>query len=124
MLNTIDTTQADIPASLAKVKPEETRRMKIWLDDRIAAGKKKPSTEIVTLTPVLASLIMEHNPINRPISRRGDPILYCRNRLIGGGRGMPAHSRIELIFKCWNAYRMGHGVDHCKLTGKLPKIEK
>lgn len=302
MLNTIDTTQADIPASLAKAKPEESRRMKIWLDERIAAGKKKPLVEIVTLTPVLAALILEHNSSNRPISKRnatelrqdiangrfafngegiiisdtgilndgqhrcqavidtgvsiptvicfgpkedtrftvdsgrsktvsnylamkgrvythvlgaaagyivqwrehggiygsnderrpskaaildaadelrgldtsveftapamktvrchavlafchfafvkksgreaadefmlkliegdglrkGDPILYCRNRLLGMGRGIHAHVRSELIIKCWNAHRAGHGIDHFKLSGsmKLPKIEK
>lgn len=56
--------------------------------------------------------------------RKGDPILYCRNRLIGMGRGPYAQNRAELIFKCWNAYRLGHGIDHCKLNGKLPKLER
>lgn len=75
MLNTIDTTQAEIPSSLAKVKPEETRRMKIWLDEKIAAGKKRPLVEIVTLTPSLAALILERNPKNRPMSKRnGDEL--------------------------------------------------
>lgn len=69
MLNTIDTTEADIPSSLAKIKPEETRRMKLWLDERIAASKKKPIAEVVTLTPTLAALLLERNPINRPIGR-------------------------------------------------------
>lgn len=70
MLNAIDTTAQKIPSSLAKVRPEETRRLKIWLDEKIAAGKKKPIVEIVTLTPALAALILEHNPKNRPLSKR------------------------------------------------------
>jgi hypothetical protein len=56
--------------------------------------------------------------------KKGDPILYCRNRLSGMGRGIPVSHRIELLFKCWNAYRLGHGVDHCKLNGRLPKVER
>lgn len=57
--------------------------------------------------------------------RKGDPILYCRNRLIATGRGSLANARAELIFKCWNASRLGHGITHFKLTGgKLPKVER
>lgn len=57
--------------------------------------------------------------------QKGDPILYCRNRLIGMGRGVDAGTRAELIFKCWNAHRLGHGIDHFKLSGgKLPKLER
>lgn len=58
--------------------------------------------------------------------RKGDPILYCRNRLIGMGRGVRADIRSELIFKCWNAWRNGQQVDHLKLSGagKLPKVER
>jgi hypothetical protein len=57
--------------------------------------------------------------------RRGDPILYCRNRLLNMRRGVDANTRAELIFKCWNAHRLGHDVSHCKLSGgKLPKVER
>lgn len=58
--------------------------------------------------------------------RKGDPILYCRNRLSNmRGRGTEQNARIELIFKCWNAHRLNYGVDHCKITGgKLPKLER
>lgn len=49
--------------------PTEIRRMKAWLDERIAKGKKSPVAEVVTLTPVLATLLLESNPINRPIGR-------------------------------------------------------
>lgn len=48
----------------------EINRMKGWLDERIEKGKACRHAEIVTLTPVLASLLLEHNPINRPISKR------------------------------------------------------
>jgi hypothetical protein len=57
--------------------------------------------------------------------RKGDPILYCRNRLAGMGTGVNANTRAELLLKCWNAHRLGHGIDHFKLNGgKLPKVER
>lgn len=57
--------------------------------------------------------------------KKGDPILYCRNRLLGMGRGVHAGARAELVFKCWNAWRSGHTIDHFKMSGgKLPKLER
>lgn len=57
--------------------------------------------------------------------RRNDPILYCRNRLIKSGRSVPAGERAELIFKCWNAHRLGNTIDHLKISGgALPKVER
>jgi hypothetical protein len=57
--------------------------------------------------------------------RKGDPILYCRNRLLGMRNGIDANTRVELMFKCWNAHRMNQGIDHFKLSGgKLPKVER
>jgi hypothetical protein len=57
--------------------------------------------------------------------RKGDPILYCRNRLLGMGREAHAGVRAELVFKCWNAWRSGHTIDHFKMSGgKLPKLER
>jgi hypothetical protein len=57
--------------------------------------------------------------------KKGDPILYCRNRLIGMDRGTRASVRAELVFKCWNAWRSGHTIDHFKMSGgKLPKVER
>lgn len=57
--------------------------------------------------------------------KKGDAILYCRNRLLSMGRGVRASTKAELIFKCWNAWRSGHGIDHFKMTGgKLPKLER
>lgn len=53
---------------MTKTAAEEIRRMNAWLAERVAASKKKPSAEVVTLTPVLAQLLLERNPINRPIS--------------------------------------------------------
>lgn len=58
--------------------------------------------------------------------KKGDPVLYCRNRLLGMGRMYAANTRCELIFKCWNAYRLGAPLEsHFKLNGgKLPKVER
>lgn len=57
--------------------------------------------------------------------KKGDPILYCRNRLLSMGREAHAGVRAELVFKCWNAWRSGHAIDHFKMSGgKLPKLER
>jgi hypothetical protein len=57
--------------------------------------------------------------------KKGDPILYCRNRLLGMGREAHAGVRAELVFKCWNAWRSAHTIDHFKMSGgKLPKLER
>ncbi len=57
--------------------------------------------------------------------KKGDAILYCRNRLLGMGREADASVRSELVFKCWNAWRAGHTIDHFKMSGgKLPKLER
>lgn len=298
MLNVLNADDSVPAVKVTEKRPEETRRMKQWLDGRIAASKDKPSAEVISLTPVLAQLLIDRNPVNRPMMKRnsadlasdiiggrfefngesivisrtgvlldgqhrcqqvvstgktietvivfgpkeaarftidtgksktvtnflamkgriyvsilapavnyylqwsrngqidvtgthlptkaeilaaadelkgvdksveatigaaktvrsnavlafchyafkkkagaeaadefmgcliegdnlkkGGPILYCRNRLLAFGSEVRANVRIELVFKCWNAWRRGHGVDHCKLNGKLPKIE-
>lgn len=57
--------------------------------------------------------------------RKGDPAYYCRERLKNLSRGVSANVRIDLIFKCWNASRLGHRIDHCKLSSTtLPKVER
>jgi hypothetical protein len=50
--------------------PEETRRMKKWLAENIAAGKSSKLGHYVrvTLTPVLAQLLLDKNSSNRPIT--------------------------------------------------------
>lgn len=60
---------------LTRAQSEERRRMTVWLEERIAASKKKPSAEVVTLTPVLAQLLLERNPVNRPIGRYNSAVL-------------------------------------------------
>jgi hypothetical protein len=57
--------------------------------------------------------------------RRGSPIHYCRNRLLSMGRGYTARDCVEIIFKCWNAWRANATIDHLKLSGgRLPKLER
>lgn len=48
---------------------EEYRRMKAWLESRIASSKTAPIAEIVTLTPCLAHLLLQRNPLNRKIAK-------------------------------------------------------
>lgn len=71
MLNVL--TEKQIEEATAPAKPvgsaTEINRMTEWLDERIAKGKKTPLAEVVTLTPVLASLLLQRNSINRPIGR-------------------------------------------------------
>lgn len=68
MLNVMDTTQ-DNNTFKVKVDPRVQERLRVWLDERIAAGKKKPIAEVVTLVPALAALLLERNPVNRPIGQ-------------------------------------------------------
>lgn len=63
------TEQASAPA-LTKAQTEERRRLSEWLDAHITASKKQPCAEYITLVPMLARLLLERNPFNRPISKR------------------------------------------------------
>lgn len=65
MLDTTDTTTTTktTPRPASNI---ERARMTKWLNDRINAGSIVP--EIVTLTPVLAQLLLERNDANRPFS--------------------------------------------------------
>lgn len=46
----------------------ETERMREWVAQRIAGCQSEPILESVTLSPVLAKLLLERNEENRPIS--------------------------------------------------------
>jgi len=54
----------------------------------------------------------------------GDPILYARNRLIGGR--MRSDEKLELLIKAWNAHRDGHqNVRSFQLSsGLMPRVSK
>lgn len=50
--------------------PTELARMKVWLEEKVARGKKdKGHAEFVTLTPALAHLLLQANVSNRKISQ-------------------------------------------------------
>lgn len=69
MLNTLSEKQVEEAVAKPVGSATEISRMRSWLEDRVAKGKKTPHCEIVTLTPVLASLLLERNPVNRPIGK-------------------------------------------------------
>lgn len=46
----------------------ERGRMEAWLAERIDRAAREPFSEVVTLTPVLAGLLLERNEHNRPVS--------------------------------------------------------
>lgn len=48
---------------------EERRRMLEWFDGQVKQGRKKRFSTEITLTPVLAKILLEHNDANRAISR-------------------------------------------------------
>jgi len=124
MLNTM--TEAEIEKTTAKITdthPEETRRMKKWLEDRITASKKKPSAEIVTLTPVLAQLLLDRNPKNRPLSMRnvdcltqdiangafvfnGESIVVTKTGVMGDGQ-----------HRCIGVLQTGKSIEVCIVFG-------
>lgn len=56
--------------------------------------------------------------------KKGDPILYVRNRIMmeRGKRRVAVKS--EMVFKAWNAFRRGEKVTYLKTVGgPLPKVE-
>lgn len=56
---------------------------------------------------------------------QGNPILYCRNRLIETKTRANIQERAELIFKAFNAWRLGERVERIVVAGvKLPKLER
>ena len=56
--------------------------------------------------------------------RKGGTIYYCRERLIGLGRGARPETRAELVIKTWNAWRRGDRVTKIVLNGSFPKLER
>jgi hypothetical protein len=80
--------------------PEEYRRMLRWLDDRVTASKKAPSAEIVTLTPVLAKLLLARNKGNRPLSSRNSTNIasdIANGRWVFNGESIVVSSSGDLI---------------------------
>lgn len=72
MLNTMTTEEVEQIAKVTDSYPEETSRMRKWLAENIAAGKASKLGHYVrvTMTPVLAQLLLDKNSLNRPISAR------------------------------------------------------
>lgn len=70
MLNTLAESQVEQAVAKLVGTPTEIKRMEAWLEECVAKGGKQYFAEVVTLTPVLASLLLDRNPINRPISKR------------------------------------------------------
>lgn len=70
MLDATNTAAAEATQTMTKAQAEERRRLAEWLESRIAAGKKKPSAEVVTIVPMLATLLLERNDLNRGVSVR------------------------------------------------------
>lgn len=67
MLNVLTEKQVEEAVSKPLGTPTEVKRMKEWLDERVAKGGKTPYAEVVTLTPVLAALLIDINSGNRQI---------------------------------------------------------
>lgn len=48
----------------------ESRRLKAWLDDRLKRGETEVFSEVITLTPTLAEMLLKRNPGNRTLRQR------------------------------------------------------
>lgn len=94
MLNTLSTEQINETTTapvLTKAQTEERRRLKEWFDERVTASKKKNIAEAVTLVPALAQILLDHNPVNRPISKRNAADLaadIANNRFMFNGESI------------------------------------
>lgn len=69
MLDTLTQNKGVMKESVPRKTSVERERMELWLQEHIDASKKTPLADVITLTPVLAALLLERNPVNRPISR-------------------------------------------------------
>lgn len=92
-----------VTGSLAIDATTEVERLKAWLDAKLAQGRKDVVSEVVTLTPALAKLLLERNHANRPLSDvnldrmrkdirdgnfvlNGEPIILSRDGLLNDGQ--------------------------------------
>lgn len=55
--------------------------------------------------------------------KRTDPILYVRNRLIAERKLLSTAEKVELLFRAWNAHRLGEDRGKIPLSGTLPMLE-
>jgi len=74
---------ANAPTLITKGKVGERERMETWLKEKIAASQRAPTSEVVTLTPVLAQILLERNPENRSLLGKS---LNRLTRDVEGGR--------------------------------------
>ena len=96
----------------------ERSRMEVWLNERVCASAKEPITEVVTLTPVLAHLLLQKNTANRPISEtnmsrikrdilaghwdfNGQPIVISKDGFLNDGQ-----HRIRAVIETGRSIRM------------------
>lgn len=111
-------------------------RMAEWLEERIEAAVHEPSSEAVTLTPVLAELLLDRNPANRPLSQlqverlasdikgrrwtfNGEPIIVSRDGCLNDGQhrcaavvaaGKPIRTMISFGFDRESRMTLDQGV--------------
>lgn len=122
MLNLLSEVERVAPqpkAASGKGADVERRRMEAWLDERIHTALSEPMSEPVTLTPVLAGILLEphRNPDNRPISEllvdrissdikgrryifNGEPIIISREGYTNDGQ-----HRCHAVIKTGKAIR-------------------
>jgi len=74
MLSTVEEKKSRVLPALSKDDPAHrispTRQAADWLLERIQKGRKEPFSEIVTLTPEIAEILLANNPDNRLIKSR------------------------------------------------------
>lgn len=99
----VPSTKSGKRLSHEEIQKIETDRMRQWIVDRINACQSEPVLESVTLTPVLAKLLLERNEENRPISEvnldrikrdiehnlwefNGEPVIISKDGLLNDGQ--------------------------------------
>lgn len=102
MLDATSSSEVVTPV-LNKHQVEERRRMLEWFDEQIRTARKKRFSTEITLTPVLAQILLDRNNANRAISRtnahnlasdiangrwlfNGSPIVVTMNGRLGDGQ--------------------------------------
>lgn len=92
-----------------------------------------PPARLAACTMIIRSICHDHDAVSEFVSAvvtgenitRTNPAYHCRNRLIDEKiqKGCPPHRTMEIVFRCWNAWRSGSRMMRLSLRNELPAIE-
>lgn len=115
---------------LANPNATELRRSERWVADRLKRGKSSMISEIATITPELASVLLRSNTANRKV-RRGKVAVYASD--IKAGRWVPNGESIIICndgimasgqHRCLAVIEAGASIESSVVFGAPPEARK